>query len=61
MLSTDFRYLWSASAISNIGDGVTMVAGPLLVASLTGDPAAGRRRRLRAAAAVVLFAPVSGA
>ncbi len=60
MLSSDFRYLWSASAISNIGDGVTMVAGPLLVASLTGDPA------LVAGAAFVqqlpwLFAPVSGA
>ncbi|GAA1868370.1 MFS transporter [Asanoa iriomotensis] len=60
MLSSDFRFLWSASAISNIGDGVTMIAGPLLVASLTGDPA------LVAGAAFVqqlpwLFAPVAGA
>ncbi|MDG4823807.1 MFS transporter [Asanoa sp. WMMD1127] len=60
MLSTEFRLLWSASAISNIGDGVTMIAGPLLVASLTDDPA------LVAGAAFVqqlpwLFAPISGA
>jgi MFS family permease len=30
--------LWTASAVSNLGDGVTMVAGPLLAASLTRDP-----------------------
>ncbi|MQA11111.1 MAG: MFS transporter [Pseudonocardiaceae bacterium] len=28
-----------ASAVSNVGDGVTMAAGPLLVASITDDPA----------------------
>ncbi|MFC6016937.1 MFS transporter [Plantactinospora solaniradicis] len=38
-LGREFGKLWSASAISNIGDGVTAVAGPLLVASLTDDPA----------------------
>jgi MFS family permease len=38
-LGADFHKLWTASAISTVGDGVTMVAGPLLVASLTGDPA----------------------
>ena len=31
-LGADFTRLWTASAVSNIGDGVTMVAGPLLVA-----------------------------
>lgn len=35
----DFAKLWTASAVSNVGDGVTAVAGPLLVASLTTDPA----------------------
>jgi len=60
-LGPDFRKLWCASAVSNVGDGVTMVAGPLLVASLTRDPA------LVAGAAFVqqlpwlLFALVSGA
>lgn len=34
-----FRTLWTAAAISNVGDGVVLAAGPLLVASLTDDPA----------------------
>lgn len=38
-LGADFMKLWTASAVSNVGDGVTMVAGPLLVASLTDAPA----------------------
>lgn len=38
-LGADFTKLWTASAVSNVGDGVTVVAGPLLVASLTHDPA----------------------
>ncbi|RKR89235.1 transmembrane secretion effector [Micromonospora pisi] len=38
-LGADFTKLWTASAVSNIGDGVTMAAGPLLVASITADPA----------------------
>ncbi|MEO3747671.1 MFS transporter [Plantactinospora sp. B5E13] len=38
-LGREFDKLWAASAVSNLGDGVTMVAGPLLVASLTADPA----------------------
>lgn len=38
-MGADFTRLWTASAVSNIGDGVTMVAGPLLVASITTDPA----------------------
>ncbi|MFC7550913.1 MFS transporter [Plantactinospora sp. GCM10030261] len=36
-LGRDFHAVWLASAVSNLGDGVTMVAGPLLVASLTTD------------------------
>ncbi|MGY0231763.1 MFS transporter [Longispora urticae] len=60
-LGADFATLWTASAVSNLGDGVTMVAGPLLVASLTDDPA------LVAGAAFVqqlpwlLFSLISGA
>ena len=38
-LGVGFHRLWAASAVSNLGDGVTMVAGPLLLASVTGDPA----------------------
>jgi MFS family permease len=60
-LGNDFYKLWLANAVSNVGDGVTMVASPLLVASLTDDPG------LVAGAAFVsqlpwlLFALISGA
>jgi MFS family permease len=37
-LGTDFRWLLSAALINNLGDGITLAAGPLLVASLTQDP-----------------------
>lgn len=33
-----FRTLWTASTISSLGDGVSVVAGPLLAAALTRDP-----------------------
>ncbi len=38
VLGPEYRKLWTASAISNLGDGVTLVAGPLLAATLTRDP-----------------------
>jgi predicted MFS family arabinose efflux permease len=34
----DFHYLWSASLISTLGDGVLLAAIPLLAKSLTSDP-----------------------
>ncbi|HET7480926.1 MAG TPA: MFS transporter [Rubrobacteraceae bacterium] len=37
-LGPEYRKLWTASTISNLGDGITLVAGPLLAASLTRDP-----------------------
>ena len=37
-LGRSFRWLFSASFINNLGDGVTVAAGPLLIASLTRDP-----------------------
>ena len=37
-LGHSFRWLLASSAISNVGDGVALAAGPLLVASLTQDP-----------------------
>lgn len=60
-LGPDFHRLWTASAISNLGDGVTMVAGPLLVASLTPDPAAVAAATLAPQLPWLLFALVSGA
>jgi MFS family permease len=38
-LGGDFGKVWAASAASNVGDGIALAAGPLLVASLTDDPA----------------------
>ena len=37
--SRGFGRLWAANAVSNLRDGDTLAAGPLLVASLTRDPA----------------------
>ncbi len=37
-LGRPFRWLLSATVVNNIGDGVVLSAGPLLVASLTRDP-----------------------
>src|SRR3954447_16564555 len=36
-LGTGFRWLLASSWTSNLGDGIALAAGPLLVASLTGD------------------------
>jgi Na+/melibiose symporter-like transporter len=60
-LGTDFRRLWTASAVSNLGDGVTLVAAPLLVASLTPDPAAVAAAALAPQLPWLLLALVSGA
>lgn len=38
-LGREFGKLWAASAVSNLGDGVALVAAPLLAAALTHDPA----------------------
>lgn len=37
-LGTPFRLLWAATVTSNLGDGIAMIALPLLAASLTRDP-----------------------
>jgi MFS family permease len=37
-LGRNFRWLLASSVISNVGDGIALAAGPLLVASLTRDP-----------------------
>jgi predicted MFS family arabinose efflux permease len=37
-LGTGFRWLLASSWVSNLGDGIALAAGPLLVASLTRDP-----------------------
>ena len=37
-LGGNFSKLWLATGISNLGDGMTLVAGPLLASQLTRDP-----------------------
>ena len=37
-LGTSFRWLLTASVITNVGDGIAIAAGPLLVAAQTRDP-----------------------
>ncbi|TDW89893.1 putative MFS family arabinose efflux permease [Kribbella pratensis] len=39
-LGPDFRRIFPAAIISNLGDGALSAAGPLLVASITNEPAA---------------------
>lgn len=60
-LGAEFRKLWAASAVSNIGDGVTLVAGPLLAATLTRDPALIAGAAFVQALPWLLFSLVSGA
>ncbi|MEH0843782.1 MFS transporter [Micromonospora sp. CPCC 205711] len=60
-LGRDFARLWTANAVSNLGDGVTMVAGPLLVASISDEPAAVAAAALAPQLPWLLFALVSGA
>ena len=37
-LGRSFRWLLSASLVTNVGDGIALAAGPLLIASQTRDP-----------------------
>jgi MFS family permease len=37
-LGAAYRSLWFAAAVTNIGDGIALAAGPLLIASQTRDP-----------------------
>ncbi len=50
-MGTGFRWLVGSSWVSNIGDGIALAAGPLLVASQTSNPA------LVAGAGAALVAP----
>ena len=60
-LGPNYRKLWTASAISNLGDGVRWTALPLLAASITRDPAEVAGIELAASLPWLLFALVSGA
>lgn len=58
---SEYGKLWTASTVSNLGDGVTLVAGPLLAASLTRDPLLVAGTVFAQRLPWLLFSPVSGA
>jgi MFS family permease len=39
-LGRDFRWLWASATVSNLGDGVLLAAGPLLVTTVSNEPIA---------------------
>lgn len=60
-LGRDFRWLWPSSSISNLGDGVLLAAGPLLVTSITRQPLAVATAVFAQRLPWVLFGVVAGA
>ncbi|HEX5825660.1 MAG TPA: MFS transporter [Candidatus Limnocylindrales bacterium] len=59
-LGTSFRWLLSASFVNNVGDGIALSAGPLLVASLTRDPFLVSMALLSEYLPVLLFGVIGG-
>lgn len=60
-LGTNFRWLLSGTLVDNIGDGVSLAAGPLLVASLTRDPFLVSMALLAQWLPMLLFGVIGGA
>jgi MFS family permease len=60
-LGASFRWLLSATVVNNIGDGIVVAAGPLLVASLTHDPFLVSLALLMDYLPMLLFAVIGGA
>ena len=60
-LGPNYRKLWIASAISNLGDGVRLTALPLMAATITRDPAKIAAIDLASTLPWFLFALFSGA
>ena len=59
-LGSSFRWLLSASFVTNVGDGIAISAGPLLVASLTRDPLLVSMALLSEYLPVLLFGVIGG-
>ncbi|MEJ7654171.1 MAG: MFS transporter [Chloroflexia bacterium] len=60
-LGPEFRKLWASSAVSNLGDGVAVIAAPLLAVSLTRDPLLVAGLTFAQRAPWLLFPLISGA
>jgi len=59
-LGRSFRWLLSATVVNNVGDGVALTAGPLLVASQTRDPFLVSLALLSEYLPVLLFGVIGG-
>ena len=59
-LGRDFRWLLASSWITNLGDGITLAAGPLLVASQTRNPLAVAMAAFLQRLPWLLFGPYAG-
>jgi MFS family permease len=60
-LGRSFRWLLAASLINNVGDGIVLAAGPLLVASQTRDPFIVSMAALSGSLPTLLFGVFGGA
>jgi MFS family permease len=60
-LGRSFRWLLAATVINNVGDGIVLAAGPLLVASQTTDPFLVSLAALSGYLPVLLFGVLGGA
>jgi MFS family permease len=60
-LGRSFRFLLSATVINNVGDGIAIAAGPLLVASQTRDPFLVSMALLSQYLPVLIFGVLGGA
>ena len=60
-LGASFRLLLASSLITNVGDGIALAAGPLLVASQTRDPLLVSLAALAQSLPVLVFGVVAGA
>ena len=60
-LARSFRWLLSSTVINNVGDGIALAAGPLLVASQTRDPLLVSMALLSEYLPVLLFGVLGGA
>jgi len=60
-LGRSFRWLLSSALVSNIGDGIALAAGPLLIASQTSDPLLVSMALLAQVLPALLFGLIAGA
>lgn len=60
-LGRDFRWLLGSTIVGNLGDGIVLAAGPLLLASMTRDPLLVSMALLSQYLPVLLFGVLGGA